>query len=95
MMRGMGRITIGALLATLWLAAPASADSTDDQYISSLAAQGVSADRDTLIADGHAACDSYGSPGVTGVMLSIMGQGLSNTQAAAVIQTAWHTYCGH
>lgn len=94
-MRAMGRIIIGVLAAALWLAAPASADSADDQYISSLAAQGVSADRDTLIADGHAACDAYGTPGVSGVMFSIMGQGLSNTQAAAVIQTAWHTYCGH
>jgi hypothetical protein len=92
----MLRKTIGLLtLASLVSAGMANADTVDDQFINQLAARGITGDGGQLIADGHAACDGYGSPAIVGLTYQIMGQGFSNGQAADVITVAWHTYCQH
>ena len=56
----------------------------DDHFLAALAAQNIPGDRGQLIADGHAACDGYGTPGMTGLMLQIMGLGMSKKAAKDV-----------
>jgi len=92
----LGTVAVGASLVGAWLAGtPAEADTVDDQFINQLSARGIAGDRGQLIADGHTACDDYGSPGLVGFMYQIMGQGFTNGQAADIISVAWHTYCQH
>jgi hypothetical protein len=93
----MWRKIIGALvpLASLVSVGVATADTIDDQFINQLSARGITGDRGQLIADGHAACDNYGSPGLVGFSYQIMGQGFTNGQAGDIISVAWHTYCQH
>ena len=60
----------------------AHADSQDDRYLAALAGQGITGQPDQLIADGHAACDNYGTPGLAGQMTALEGRGLTNLQAS-------------
>ncbi|MFL6083655.1 MAG: DUF732 domain-containing protein [Mycobacterium sp.] len=48
---------------------------------------------DQLIADGHAACDNYGTPGLVGQMLGLEGRGLTNVQASNLLVTGVRAYC--
>lgn len=91
-----GMKTVAALpivLAAVVFASNAQADTPDDQFINQLSSQGITGDRGTLIGEGHAACDNYGTLGMNGVMMQIMGQGLSSGQASTVILSGMHTYC--
>jgi hypothetical protein len=81
----------GAL--ALGLPAVAHADTADDNFLKALAAQGITGDRDQLIAAGHAACDNYGSPTVAAQMAGLMAQGLSNVQASNVFLDGLKAYC--
>ena len=75
------------------LAPVANATPADEQFPAALAAQNIPGDRGQLIADGHAACDAYGTPGMVGLMYQIMGLGMSNGQAASVIAAGMRAYC--
>jgi hypothetical protein len=87
-------ITLGAAAgATIALGTPAWADTVDEHYLSVLSALGIPGDRDQLIADGHAACDAYGTPGVVGEVFGLEGQGMSNIQASDVILAGVRSYC--
>ena len=68
----------------------AHADSQDDRYLAALAGQGITGPPDQLIADGHAACDNYGTPGLVGQMLALEGRGLTNVQ---LLVTGVRAYC--
>lgn len=46
-----------------------------------------------MIADGHAACDNYGTPGLVGQMLGLEGRGLTNVQASNLLVTGVRAYC--
>jgi hypothetical protein len=90
----MLRLSIGILGALAVALAPvANATPADDQFLSALSAQVIPGDRGQLIADGHAACDAYGTPGMVGLMYQIMGLGMSNGQAASVIADGMRAYC--
>jgi hypothetical protein len=71
----------------------AHADSQDDRYLAALAGQGITGPPDQLIADGHAACDNYGAPGLVGQMLGLEGRGLTNVQASNLLVTGVRAYC--
>jgi hypothetical protein len=71
----------------------AHADSQDDRYLAALAGQGITGDPAQLIADGHAACDNYGSPCVVAQMLGLEARGLSNIQASDVFMDGVRAYC--
>jgi Protein of unknown function (DUF732) len=77
----------------LLIAAPAHADNNDDVFVKNLSVQGITLDRDSLIAAGHGACDGYGTLAIAGLTLQLEGQGLSSGQAAGVIYTGWKMYC--
>jgi hypothetical protein len=78
----------------LLVAAPvAHADSQDDRYSAALAGQGITGQPDQLIADGHAACDNYGTPGLAGQMTALEGRGLTNLQASNLRVTGMRAYC--
>lgn len=88
----LARIAVG--IAVVCLSVPvAHADTPDDRYMAALAGQGVTGDRDQLIADGHAACDNYGGAGVVGQMIGLEGRGMSNIQASDVILDGVRAYC--
>jgi hypothetical protein len=90
----MGKVLAGALGAlALALAPVANATPADDQFLSVLSAQGIPGDHGQLIADGHAACDAYGTAGMVGLQMQIMGLGMSNGQAASVIMAGIRAYC--
>lgn len=82
---GIGVVLIGAPVA--------HADGLDAKYLAALSAQGVTGDSEQLIADGHAACDNYGTPGLTGQMLGLEGRGMSNVQASNLLVDGVRAYC--
>ncbi len=83
-----------AIFSALLLVAPiARADDADDQFINALATQGITGDREQLIADGHAACEAYGTARMIVVMMEITGQGFDKTQAFDVIHAGLRAYC--
>jgi Protein of unknown function (DUF732) len=82
-----------AAAAAVVLAPVAHADALDDQFVNSLAAQGIWGDRQQLINDGQATCDNYGTPGMNGVLFQIMGLGLTNVQASRVMIVGLRAYC--
>lgn len=83
-----------ALLAVgLVPAAVAHADSQDDRYVATLSSQGITGDRPQLIADGHAACDNYGTPGLVAQMLGLEGRGMSSAQASGLVLAGVRAYC--
>jgi hypothetical protein len=77
----------------LLMTAPAHADNNDDIFVKNLSAQGITVDRDSLIAAGHSACDGYGTLAIAGLIYQLEGQGLSSGQAAGVIYTGWKMFC--
>lgn len=89
----LGIIGGACVLLTLALSGIARADEVDDQFIDTLAALGITGDRDQLIADGHSTCDTYGSPAASATLLQIMGRGLTNGQAGNVMLAGLQTYC--
>jgi hypothetical protein len=82
-----------AAAAAVVLAPVAHADALDDQFINSLASQGIWGDRGQLINDGQATCDNYGTPGMNGLLFQIMGLGLDNVQASRVMIVGLRAYC--
>ena len=86
-------IAAGFAAVCVGLAATAHADNQDDRYLAALSAQGITGDPAQLIADGHAACDNYGSPGVVAQMLGLEVQGMSNIQASDVFMDGVRAYC--
>ena len=73
--------------------AVAHADTQDDQYLAALSAQGITGDPGQLIADGHAACDNYGTPALVAQMTGLMAQGYSNVQASTLFLAGIKAYC--
>src|ERR1700677_1868875 len=98
---GMLRLLIvmfGALAIVVASAPMARADAADDQFVSALAAQGITGDRGTVIAAGHSACDGVASA------TPVQGKGgrvdggidalhVGPYQAWFVIRTAKSIYC--
>ncbi len=55
-------LVLAATITTAFALAPmAAADAQDDQFLASLAAQGITGDPAQLIAEGHTACDHFGT----------------------------------
>jgi Protein of unknown function (DUF732) len=95
-MRGIWRAVIVAattLGIALAGAAAAHADAKDAQYLAALTANGITGPPDQLIADGHSACDNYGTPGLVAQSLGLEGQGMSSTQASNLIIDGVKAYC--
>jgi Protein of unknown function (DUF732) len=86
-------LPLWAAVAAVVLAPVARADALDDQFINTLTSQGIWGDREQLIADGHATCDNYGTPGMNGLLFQIMGLGLDNVQAGRVMIVGLRAYC--
>jgi hypothetical protein len=85
---------LGTLLVAGIVSCPAAhADAQDDQFMNSLNKQGVSGDRGQLIAQGRAACDNYGTPAFASQMAALVRQGLSGTQAQAILIAGVRAYC--
>lgn len=75
-------------------AAVAHADALDDQFIASLAAQGINGQADQLIAFGRNSCDTVGGFANVGPFYGLMAsQGLAAPQVATVQVLAVKTYC--
>jgi hypothetical protein len=90
----MWRDIIGILALTSSVSmGTAHADTLDDKFISLVQAQGITGDRGQLIADGHAACDGYGSLAFVGQVSALMGRGMSNTQATGLQLAGLKAYC--
>jgi hypothetical protein len=98
---GMLRLLIvmfGALAIVVASAPMARADAADDQFVSALAAQGITGDRGTVIAAGHSACDGVATA------TTVQGKGaqlddvinalhVGPYEAWFVIRTAKSIYC--
>jgi hypothetical protein len=92
------RLVLGGLtfVAAVWFLTSfpkAHADTADDQFMNAVSALGISGDRAALIADGHAACDNYGQPGLLGQSFNLLGRGMDRTQAAGLLIAGWKAYC--
>ena len=86
-------IAAGFAAVCVGLAATAHADNQDDRYLAALSAQGITGDPAQLIADGHAACDNYGGPGLVAQMLGLEARGMSNIQASNLLMDGVRAYC--
>jgi hypothetical protein len=84
-----------ALICAVLLAPQAHATTQDDQFLRSVAAQGIQGLPDQLIAAGHAACDNWGQTmALYSQRLGLQGQfGLSVDQAAGLMWAGVHAYC--
>jgi hypothetical protein len=91
-------VMFGALAIVVASPPVARADAADDQFVSALAAQGITGDRGTVIAAGHSACDGVASA------TTVQGKGaqlddvinalhVGPYQAWFVIRTAKSIYC--
>jgi hypothetical protein len=68
--------TFGALLLiALVPTAVGHADTQDDRYLAALSSQGITGPPDQLIADGHAACDNIGTPGLAAQHAGLIARG--------------------
>lgn len=89
----LGIASVACALVALVSAGAAGADDLDDDFIDSLTAQGITGDREQLIADGHATCATYGTLAANDTLMHLMGRGLTNVQAGNVMLAALGTYC--
>ncbi len=87
------RAAIGGAIAILACAPIAYADSAESKFLAALSSQGVTGDQGQLLADGRAACDNYGGPGLVGQMAALEGRGLSNVQAQNIIVDGVRAFC--
>lgn len=90
-------LTLCGLAITIGLAAPAHADGTDDAFIASLKAAGITyAAPDRVVGAGKWVCESVGRgtpmPEVVGTLRS-MNSGLSEGKADQFAAIAANTYC--
>lgn len=88
---------VSGLAVAIGLAAPAHADGTDDAFIASLKAVGITyADPDRAVGAGKWVCDTVGRgepmPQVVETLRS-MNSGLSEDKANQFAAIAAHTYC--
>jgi hypothetical protein len=87
-------LVLAATITMAFALAPvAAADSQDDQFLASLAAQGITGEPAQLIAEGHTACDHFGTPQQTRDAIFLMGQGLSHHQAGTLISAGLLFFC--
>jgi hypothetical protein len=96
-------VIFGALaIAIASLLVARAADAADDQFVNSLAAQGITGDRGTIIAAGHTVCDDVARVASTAPGLGskraqpvdvINGLHVDPYQTALVISTAKSIYC--
>ena len=87
---------LAAVLAASALALPctAHADAQDDQFLAAVAAQGITADPEQLIAAAHTMCNVAGGMGAVGPFYRLMAsQSLSPIQASAVFTAGANAYC--
>jgi hypothetical protein len=90
-------LALSALAVTIGLAAPAHADGTDDSFIASLRAVGITfSDSDKAVGAGKWVCDTVGQgtqmPDVVKTLLS-KNSALSEDKANQFAAIAAHTYC--
>ena len=87
-------LALAATITTAFALAPvAAADDQDDQFLAALAAQGIIGNPAQLIAEGHTACDHFGTPQQTRDAIFLMGQGLSHHQAGTLISAGLLFFC--
>ena len=87
-------LALAATITTAFALAPvAAADAQDDQFLAALAAQGITGDPAQLIAEGHTACDHFGTPQQTRDAIFLMGQGFSHHQAGTLISAGLLFFC--
>ncbi len=89
-------ISAVVLSASLFSAAPASADDTDDAFIAALQNHGINMpDRDAAIATAHCICDGFGKGDTRAhLVLSIVkATNLSPHQAGYLIGASVASYC--
>jgi hypothetical protein len=91
-------VMFGALAIVVASAPMARADAADDQFVSALAAQGITGDRGTVIAAGHSACDGVPTTATVqgkGAQLDdvINALHVGPYEAWFVIRTAKNIYC--
>jgi hypothetical protein len=88
------RAFIIAVAALVALAPVANATPEDDQYLAVLKAHNIGADPDKVIADGHEACDNYGTPElVVAQLASLEAIGYTDIQAKVIFGTGVQAYC--
>ena len=94
-MRRILCIAVG--FAALLLAPLAHADSHDNQFLSAVAALGITAPSDQLIAAAHTVCDVMGGGGgflgYVPVQNQLLGMGVPSGQIQQVYVAAGRAYC--
>ena len=97
----VGAFVLAAAVATS-SAGAAEADSVDDNFINSVAAQGIAVPRPQLIAAGHTICSTASAVGshlparftrMLPVSYTATMLGLPADQAASVVDAALNSYC--
>ena len=90
-------LCIALAFAALLLAPLAHADSHDDQYLSAIAALGITAPPDQLIAAGHSICDAMAGGGGpfnwVNIAHQLEGIGVPSGQVGLVNVAAGRAYC--
>lgn len=89
----VAKLFAAVAIVGLAYAPDAMADDADSKFLAAVSAAGVPGDAGQFVPDGHAACDNYGTPGMTGQMLAIEARGLTPQQASAVMIAGIHAYC--
>jgi hypothetical protein len=87
------RALIVAVAALVALAPVANATPQDDQYLAALTSRNIGGDPDKLIADGHDACDNYGTSGLVDQIASLEAIGYTHIQAEDIFILGVHAYC--
>jgi hypothetical protein len=93
-MKRMTTLFVGLVLSIT--GAPlAQADQGDDTYLAAVAGMGLSiANRDALIAGGHASCDGQGNPlALLGAQGQLVGAGVPYGSVTQVEVAAARVYC--
>jgi hypothetical protein len=87
-------LILSVLPVALFGAGVAHADSQDNQYLQAVAALGVTAPPEGLIAAGHAICDGMGNTvAMYGVEAQVLGAGVPYPQMGQVFVAAGRAYC--
>lgn len=94
MIRPLALVCAPLATATL-LAAPVLADTQDNQYLGAVAALGITADPQGLIAGAHTMCDGLGTVGFSWMAAEgqVVGAGVPAGQATPVLIAAGRAYC--
>lgn len=87
-------VTFGAVLTiALVPIAAAHADTPDERFLKAVDKIGIALDPATLIAEGHAACDNYGTPAADAQTKNLSAQGIASVRVANLKLAAIRAYC--